>query len=111
MELWIRSQDKTKLYKVNTIETDSEIESCKETGRYIIYINDEYFGTYKSKERALKILDEIQKLLTPKPIVTFSNKVKKENLLDKTIETIIQPIIEDIKIMESLSYVYEMPKE
>ncbi len=60
MELWIRSQDKTMLYKANEVFTESVINNCKETGEYYICVNHEGFATYKTKERALEVLDEIQ---------------------------------------------------
>ncbi len=55
MELWIRSQDKTFLRKVNTIGI---VESRDFWG-----IEDNFrvsFGKYETKERALEVLDEIQ---------------------------------------------------
>lgn len=55
MELWIRSQDKTFLRKVNTIGI---VE-----GRDFWSIDENLtvsFGKYKTKERALEVLDEIQ---------------------------------------------------
>lgn len=58
MELWIRSQDKTFLRKVNTIGI---VE-----GRDFWSIDENLtvsFGKYKTKERALEVLDEIQDLL------------------------------------------------
>ena len=58
MELWIRSQDRTFLRKVNTIGI---VE-----GRDFWSISENLtidFGTYKSKERALEVLDMIQKYI------------------------------------------------
>ena len=58
MELWIRSQDRTLLRKVNTIGI---VE-----GRDFWSIDENLtvsFGKYKTKERALEILDEISDLL------------------------------------------------
>ena len=58
MELWIRSQDRIFLRKVNTIGI---VE-----GRDFWSIDENLtvsFGKYKTKERALEVLDEIQKLL------------------------------------------------
>ena len=58
MELWIRSQDKTFLRKVNTIGI---VE-----GRDFWSIDENLtisFGKYKTKERVLEVLDEIQDLL------------------------------------------------
>ena len=55
MELWVRSQDKTFLRKVNTIGI---VE-----GRDFWSIDENLtvsLGRYKTKERALEVLDEIQ---------------------------------------------------
>jgi activator of HSP90 ATPase len=57
MDLWIRSQDKKKLIKVNEIKIESVID-----GNSFIYSDATDLGTYKSKERALEVLDEIQNL-------------------------------------------------
>lgn len=58
MELWIRSQDRTFLRKVNTIGI---VE-----GRDFWSIDENLtvsFGKYKTKERAIEVLDEIQSYL------------------------------------------------
>lgn len=58
MNLWIRSQDRTLLRKVNTIGI---VE-----GRDFWSIDENLtvsFGKYKTKERALEVLDAIQDLL------------------------------------------------
>lgn len=55
MELWIRSQDRTFLRKVNTIGI---VE-----GKDFWSIDENLavsFGKYKTKERAIEVLDEIQ---------------------------------------------------
>ena len=65
MELWIRSQDKMNLVRIKQINVNYR------DNRQIIanYMPEEYensgeyyelLGTYKSKERALEVLDEIQ---------------------------------------------------
>ena len=60
MELWIRSQDKRILQKVNNIFLDANYENK----RIVTYDGDNTeLGTYETKERALEVLDEIQKLL------------------------------------------------
>lgn len=67
MELWIRSQDKSKIVKVN--ELYSSLQEDFGTGKFGIYSsNANYYqkgrplllGNYKSKERALEVLDKIQ---------------------------------------------------
>lgn len=65
MELWIRSQDKTKLVKAKNIlikfETEEVLMSTYHT--ILIYNDDEVIGIYETKERALEVLDEIQNIL------------------------------------------------
>ena len=60
MELWIRSQDKKSLRKIDNIY-------YYEIGNgYTLYTNGHMdLGTYKTEKRALEVLDEIQKLLMP----------------------------------------------
>lgn len=58
MDLWIRSQNKKELIKINhLVLIDEEIRGVIDNGCYIM------LGSYKTKERALEVLDEIQKLL------------------------------------------------
>ena len=101
MELWIRSQDRMKLFRGIDFRGVLEQEGCS-----IIDNTDEYIiGTYKTIERALEVLDEIQKILQPQKIIkTIDNSVKIENAIH-----IINPTYETITQFET--YVYEMPKE
>ncbi len=58
MELWIRSQDREDLIEVHSVEVD-----IKDKIKIITLINANTIidlGIYKSKERALEVLDEIQ---------------------------------------------------
>ena len=77
MELWVRSQDRLRLFKILYIEYGEWNEEHR------IYVNSEKFAIYKTKERALEVLDEIQKYICPNGLI---------NLYDGT-------------------RVYEMPKE
>lgn len=91
MELWIRSQDKTKLRKIDNIYYYYEI--CNEHSLYTDGIIE--LGTYKTKERALEVLDEIQDILdTQKSYEKFAHLITK-----------------DTKIIEFSNVIYEMPKE
>ena len=59
MELWIRSQDKRILQKVDNIYLNANYDNrriCTNDSRD--YESD--LGEYKTKERALEVLDEIQ---------------------------------------------------
>ena len=65
MELWIRSQDKINLVKVRQISVNYQ-DNKQIIANYMpeLYENSgEYYeilGTYKTKERAIEVLDEIQ---------------------------------------------------
>ena len=86
MDLWIRSQDKETLCKVDDIHieeqslyTDTHLKIC--------------LGTYKAKERALEVLDEIQDLFT----LSIQNETfERSDLIIKA---------------SMLPKVYQMPKE
>ena len=66
MNLWVRSQDKEKLLKINGIQyqncklvENETVEANILIGFYSSYEN-EFLEVYKTKERSLEILDEIQ---------------------------------------------------
>lgn len=68
MNLWVRSQDKESLVKISNIQyiLRKEIDCGISTEYHYIgtyYDNLKILGTYKTKERALEVLDEIQDLL------------------------------------------------
>ena len=60
MELWIRSQDKEVLTRVVDIWKDAD---KNEIWSKSSFATKNCLGIYKTKERALKVLDEIQDLL------------------------------------------------
>lgn len=70
MELWIRSQDREYLVKVNVLWImDNQIwmevpfyDNHKKLG-LTVTSNNHRLGVYKTKERALEVLDEIQKII------------------------------------------------
>lgn len=91
--MWIRSQDKTKLMNCEYFTVDN-------ANVVIGMVSDNYksLGTYSTEEKALKVLDMIQKLI----------KGKKETYYD---------FIEDKKIVNNYFYpnkeqmVFQMPQE
>ena len=105
MNLWIRSQDKRRLLKIDNFLQNFKdvITFTKEEGLIVL-------GTYQSEKRALEVLDEIQNILMPQVKVIY-NKTEEVKLQDFTSNIIAQPVIEDIQIQQASSYVYEMPKE
>lgn len=96
MELWVRSQDKECLLKADYLCLDYSTNIRTGTGLIL--------GTYKTKERALEILNEIQKVL--KPQLLFKEGKIIGSYQDKVIR---EPAGCEIK--ELSAYVYEMPEE
>ena len=112
MELWIRSQDKELLKKINNIEIDyldfkkySYVKDIESKGEYSIRGNGETLGQYKTKERALEVLDEIQNILLPKIIV------KPGKPIGETCDGVIYREPDEVEIQEQSVVVYQMPKE
>ena len=58
MELWIKSQSKETLMKVTKVHTCDGVIFANGYTEF-----DERIGVYKTKERAIEVLDEIQSLL------------------------------------------------
>ena len=98
MELWIRSQDKELIQKVNIgimYLKDATNRDCianrdNETGFSIL-------GEYKTKERALEVLDEIQDMITLNEHI--SGDYQTSDLLIKS------------KFLEHQVKIFVMPKE
>jgi hypothetical protein len=82
MDLWIRNQDKTRLVKVCSLEYGEYNETHYINGYCVNEVDNYDLGTYKTKERALEVLDEIQRHLV---VINDKN--------------------------DNLFYVYEMPEE
>jgi mevalonate pyrophosphate decarboxylase len=61
MELWVRSQDKMKLVKVNYVYIMDQQDHFTLIGETID--SGPIIAIYKTKERALEVLDEIQNIL------------------------------------------------
>lgn len=83
MDLWIRSQDRMNLVKVNQININY-LNSKQIIANYIpdfVGTQGEYYetlGDYESKERALEVLDEIQNMLKPKLLVKINEFDEQE---------------------------------
>ena len=116
MELWVRSQDRTTLMKVDRLDIDYS------SGLYLI--KSDGFGTllanYKSEERALEVLDEIQKKLNCNKYLLHSTpliKLKDLEAAKKYYEELnkIDLIADDgrfkIESVGNQILIYEMPKK
>ena len=89
MELWIRTQDKTTLirsYEIYIVEhSDSYVIRAKRTSHIL--------GAYKTIERALEVLDEIQKI--------FDFRIENKNYQEA-----------DLLLKANMfPKIYQMPKE
>lgn len=97
MELWIRSQGKEFLMKVDNINLGIDVDT-NEPNRLFTFVGGAItsftLGTYKTKERALEILDEIENHLIN------SSFARKTNGLGEVKDIIPNPL-----------FIYEMPKE
>lgn len=114
MELWVRSQDKENLVKVNRLNVSGLVENGELTKKGLIrnlYDKDEDFlGIYSTKERAFEVLDEIQNILKPKTIVLKDlNKLNEDEMNQLRDLLSIMPSVNSIQ--ELPTYVYEMPEE
>lgn len=116
MELWIRSQDRMKLCNAKVFSLDND-----QTGIFCNSCEDSYVfaGKYKTKERALEILDEIQNKIKQQFIVKSSfvhstKDIEREELRLKykyDEEFIMQENGFDIIPVNSNVILYEFPKE
>lgn len=90
--MWIRSQSKETLLKATKIFIhDNQVFASMEDGF------DEMVGEYKSKERAIEVLNEIQERISPK----FNYEGNNEEV-DVFIKT---------QMLNSMIAVYQMPEE
>ena len=109
MDLWIRSQDKENTVKIinqyglkyNDKKTIIANYQPDFTDKYDGYY--EILGTYKSKERALEVLDEIQKCLEFQSVLLGDNETAMKVLAN------LPGTIAENKFKQS--FVYQMPEE
>ena len=78
MDLWIRSQDKTFLMKIDNINLGIGVDSNKPCRLFTFVggvVTSFTLGIYKTKGRALEVLDEIQNMLNSVVIKQTSNSL------------------------------------
>ena len=63
MELWIRSQDREKLERLDNYLRVQETCVNPHSHWWGVLVDGNYYAEYNSKERALEVLDEIQRLI------------------------------------------------
>ena len=109
MNLWVRNQDKTILQKVDNLLIS---DGYNAGGTFNIYTNSlpaqNVLGRYKTKERAIEILDEIQSLL--QPTIEYKPIVQEEYNPSYTYKHFVK-VDDNIEIKELSTFVYQMPAE
>lgn len=106
MNLWVRSQNKENIIPIkNPICVYDNKIIYKESASYIITIAE-----YKTKERAIEVLDEIQNILKPKYILDTSS-IKPDGDFYEENGVIFQNYDANAKIEELSTFVYQMPAE
>lgn len=95
MDLWIRSQNKLKLVKVNFVYAAECGDHFTIYGETID--SSPIIATYKSKERTIEVLDEIQKEMTINE--TINGTYEEQDLYMKAL------------YIEKSRLIYQMPKE
>lgn len=106
MELWIRSQDKRNLKKINTeIYIKEGLSNYAEGDVYFIVSSGTELGEYKTKDRALEVLDEIHKCIVDKEVLDGCN-----NILTLANNKSLNEVNQILDRAEKIA-VYEMPKE
>ena len=116
MELWIRSQNKKDLIKVNSLWImDNQIwmevpfyENHKKLGLTLSGHNHK-LAEYETEERALEVLTEIQNILSPKYILDTSSIKPAGNFYEEN-GMIFQNYDANAKIEELSTFVYQMPE-
>lgn len=111
MELWIRSQDRKSIVKPTGILLENPLNSG-ETGIRGYFSNHSFkmLGYYKTEQRALEVLDEIQDILKPKYILDTSS-IKPDGDFYEENGVIFQKYNANARIEELSTFVYQMPKE
>ena len=117
MELWVRTADRRSLLKPTNICIGL---NCSRWG---VYDGNQVLGEYKTEERCLEIIDEIQKLLLSTngdyliklqdiDVNAEEKTVYGENFIQK-LQSPIMPIANEpsVSVIQPSVLVYEMPQE
>lgn len=120
MELWIRSQDKEDLIKVDNLGLAylgkynfvDKIGDIHREEYHICQFEENChttLGYYKTKERAIEVLDEIEKLI--KPITIFQNCQVDKSTIEKIKETGYCMVNNDARVEQISQVFYQMPEK
>lgn len=106
MKLWVRSQDKERLMNPIDFYIEETIDYANESSEFDIFAlnfanDDVIIGRYKTKERALEVLDEIEERIM---LINTINMAKDTNSL-----IACKNVLAEEKI-KGLNYPYQMPE-
>lgn len=105
MNLWIRTQREDSLVKVDEIRVVGSLDRF-ENEVWLVVVKDTILARYKAEENAFKVLEDIQKILSP--VLVFQNKIKPDDIYDDT-DTIYSGCSGSVEQLNT--YVYKMPPE
>lgn len=119
MELWIRSQDKRVLTKSCDLVIEEYSPNFVDVRTYTHEGFSFKLGEYKTKERALEILDEIQSKINQQFICKIhsmvhpldAKRIKEELSKEYKGDFILETPQMDIEPINSQILIYEMPEE
>ena len=116
MKLWVRSQDKSIFSEVKGVYcvVEGDFWAIYEKGEVLSYL-----GLYKTRERCLEIIDEIQKILGHSGMILFKNidithLSPKDIEPFKTLSWFSSPIANEkseVAVHNAEVIVYEMPEK
>lgn len=111
MELRIRSQNKEKLCKIENIKYMDTSDDFENDTHSLWNDNNGILGIYKTKQRALEVLDEITNLIKPKYLIRMDNHGPVNDFLNNENNSYVSA--EGVGMVSNINQTlyYEMPKE
>lgn len=111
MNLWIRSQNKEKLCKIENIKYMDTSDNFENDTHSLWNDNNGILGIYKTKQRALEVLDEITNLIKPKYLIRMDNHGPVNDFLNNENNSYVSA--EGVGMVSNINQTlyYEMPKE
>lgn len=111
MDLWIRSQNKEKLCKIENIKYMDTSDDFENEIHSLWNDNNGILGIYKTKERALEVLDEITNLIKPKYLIRMDNHGPVNDFHNNENNSYVSAYGVGMVSNINQTLYYEMPKE
>lgn len=94
--MWIRSQRKNALVNINFMRVINDGNFCLICGATTDGFDCD-LGIYSSEEKALKVLDEIQKVISDKQYYAIDNVTRKSYILNKGVHVFEMPQDDEVE--------------